>query len=151
MVSDIDCFLSVAQACSGIIGTFTIVSPFYLRTPHKLTSAASAPGDTPTRTHHLATYGPNVTYDDFLGNWTASKWNPDDWTDLFADSGAKYFVLVTKHHDGVVLFDTNSTDRNSVKLGPKRDFLKELFDSAKSRHPELHRGVRVYYLHKQPF
>lgn len=87
-----------------------------------------------------------MTYDDFLGNWTASKWNPDDWTDLFADIGAKYFVLVTKHHDGIVLFDTNSTDRNTVKLGPKRNFVKELFDSAKSRHPELRRGVCVRHL-----
>jgi hypothetical protein len=107
---------------------------------------SAATDDNPTRKHHLATYGRNVTYDDFFANWTASAWNPDDWTDLFADSGAKYFVLVTKHHDGVVLFDTNSTDRTSVKLGPKRNFLKELFESAKNRHPELHRGVRTFSL-----
>lgn len=101
----------------------------------------AANASSPIWSHHLETYGANFTYEDFFANWTAKSWNPDDWTDLFADSGAKYFVLVTKHHDGVVMFDTKSTDRNSVKLGPKRNFLKELFASAKSRHPELHRGV----------
>jgi alpha-L-fucosidase len=102
----------------------------------------SAPNsDSPTWIRHRELYGENFTYDDFLANWTASLWNPDDWTDFFAGTGAKYFVFVTKHHDGIVLFDTNSTDRTTVKLGPKRNFLAELFASAKSRHPEMRRGV----------
>ncbi|KAK7691888.1 hypothetical protein QCA50_005293 [Cerrena zonata] len=97
-----------------------------------------------TWVHHLETYGPNVTYDDFIANFTASKWNADDWTDFFADAGAKYFVFVTKHHDGYALFDTgNSSHRNSVLLSPKRNVLTELWDSAKNRHPELYRGA--YY------
>ena len=53
--------------------------------------------------HHLNTYGPDVVYDDFIANFTASKWSPDDWVDFFVDAGAKYFVLVTKHHDGFAL------------------------------------------------
>ncbi|THG97827.1 hypothetical protein EW026_g4244 [Hermanssonia centrifuga] len=57
----------------------------------------------PTWTHHLQTYGPDVVYDDFIANWTASAWSPNDWTDLFSNAGAKYFVLVTKHHDGFAL------------------------------------------------
>ncbi|KAJ3553679.1 hypothetical protein NM688_g3482 [Phlebia brevispora] len=96
----------------------------------------------PTWVHHLELYGPDVVYDDFIANWTAANWNPDNWTDLFHDAGAKYFVLVTKHHDGFALFDTgNSTHRNAVLLGPKRNILQDLFESAKTRHPELHRGT----------
>ncbi|KAI0319261.1 glycoside hydrolase family 29 protein [Amylostereum chailletii] len=96
----------------------------------------------PTWQHHLDTYGPNVVYDDFIANFTASAWNPDDWVDLFVNAGAKYFVLVTKHHDGFALFDTkNSSNRNSLLLGPKRDFVKELLDSSKARHPDLRRGT----------
>jgi alpha-L-fucosidase len=81
--------------------------------------------------------------------------------ELFADAGAKYFVFVTvrriiyscrsghqrtfqKHHDGFALFDTkSSTHRSSYHLGPKRDFLRELFDAAKEEQPLLHRGT--YY------
>ncbi|KAH7883390.1 glycoside hydrolase family 29 protein [Phlebopus sp. FC_14] len=95
-----------------------------------------------TWVHHLNTYGPNVVYDDFIANFTASKWNASAWLDLFDEAGAKYFVFVTKHHDGYGLFDTkNTTHRSSVHLYPYRDFLKELMDTAKAEKPSLHRGT----------
>jgi alpha-L-fucosidase len=83
-------------------------------------------------------------YDDFFAKFTGSKFNASGWVDLFDNAGAKYFVFVTKHHDGYGLFDTkNTTNRNSVHLGPKRDFLAELFAAAKKEKPEMHRGT--YY------
>ncbi|KAG0703338.1 glycoside hydrolase family 29 protein [Suillus ampliporus] len=91
--------------------------------------------NSPTWVHHLDTYGKDVVYDDFIANFTASTWNP---------TGAKYFVIVTKHHDGYGLFDTkNTTHRSSVYLNPHRDFVKELMDTAKSDYPDIHRGT--YY------
>ncbi|KAF9075445.1 glycoside hydrolase family 29 protein [Rhodocollybia butyracea] len=98
----------------------------------------------PTWVHHLETYGPNIIYDDFISNFTASKFNASAWVDLFDRAGAKYFVQVTKHHDGFALFDTgNTTRRSSVNFGPKRNLLKELFDTAAIEKPNLHRGT--YY------
>ncbi|MEM1059318.1 MAG: alpha-L-fucosidase [Verrucomicrobiota bacterium] len=50
-----------------------------------------------------------VSYDDYLTqmkDFTASRFDPDAWADLFAASGAKYAVLTTKHHDGVALWPT---------------------------------------------
>ncbi|KAK0448928.1 glycoside hydrolase family 29 protein, partial [Desarmillaria tabescens] len=100
--------------------------------------------DNPTWSHHLQTYGTDVVYDDFIANFTASKFNASEWLDLFDNAGAKYFVLVTKHHDGFSLFDTgNSTHRSSVYLGPKRDFVAELLDTAKKEKPDMYRGT--YY------
>ncbi|KIJ11300.1 glycoside hydrolase family 29 protein [Paxillus involutus ATCC 200175] len=97
-----------------------------------------------TWVHHLDTYGPDVVYDDFIANFTASKWNASAWLDLFDEAGAKYFVIVTKHHDGYSLFDTkNTTHRSSVYLHPYRDFVKELMETAKAEKPNLHRGT--YY------
>ncbi|KAG2123005.1 glycoside hydrolase family 29 protein [Suillus cothurnatus] len=94
--------------------------------------------------HHLDTYGKDVVYDDFIANFTASTWNPNAWLDLFTEAGAKYFVIVTKHHDGYGLFDTkNTTHRSSVYLNPHRDLVKELMDTAKSDYPDIHRGT--YY------
>lgn len=102
----------------------------------------------------------DVVYDDFFANFTGSKFNASKWLDLFDNAGAKYFVFVTvsglntanfglpnilivqKHHDGYALFDTkNTTNRNSVQLGPKRDFLAELFATAKKEKPDMHRGT----------
>ncbi|KAF8177465.1 glycoside hydrolase family 29 protein [Mycena galopus ATCC 62051] len=98
----------------------------------------------PTWVHHLDTYGPNVSYDDFIANFTASTFNASSWVSLFEGAGARYFVLVTKHHDGFSLFDTgNTTHRSSVYLGPKRDLVAELLDTAKTQAPNLHRGT--YY------
>lgn len=72
----------------------------------------------------------------------ARQWDAKAWVDLFADSGAQYFVLTTKHHDGFAMFDTkDTTHRNSLHYGPKRDVLKELFDAAKKYQPHLHRGT----------
>ncbi|KAF8189948.1 glycoside hydrolase family 29 protein [Mycena galopus ATCC 62051] len=98
----------------------------------------------PTWEHHLETYGKNVIYDDFIPDFTASKFNASAWLDLFDRAGAKYFVLVTKHHDGFALFDTgNTTHRNSVQLGPGRDLVAELLQTAKAEKPDIHRGT--YY------
>ncbi|KAF9262562.1 glycoside hydrolase family 29 protein [Marasmius fiardii PR-910] len=98
----------------------------------------------PTFKHHLETFGENVVYDNFIANFTASKWNASEWLDLFDRAGAKYFVLVTKHHDGYALFDTgNSTHRSSFYTGPKRDFVAELFETAAKKKPNIHRGT--YY------
>ncbi|CAG8949483.1 hypothetical protein HYFRA_00007713 [Hymenoscyphus fraxineus] len=92
--------------------------------------------------YHLRTYGPDVVYDDFFSNFTAENWDAKSWVDLFADAGAQYFVLTTKHHDGFALFDTeDTTHRNSLHYGPKRDILKELFDAAKRYQPQLKRGT----------
>ncbi|EPQ55247.1 glycoside hydrolase [Gloeophyllum trabeum ATCC 11539] len=92
--------------------------------------------------HHLDTYGPDVVYDDFIANFTASKFNASAWLDLFDNAGAKYFVLVSKHHDGFALFDTGNTSaRNSINLGPRRDLVAELFDVASQEKPWMHKGT----------
>ncbi|KAG6332762.1 hypothetical protein ID866_6327 [Astraeus odoratus] len=94
--------------------------------------------------HHLETHGEHVLYDDFIEGFTASAWDPSDWLNLIDEAGAKYFVFVTKHHDGYGLFDTkNTTHRGSVYLPPYRDFLKELMEVAKAEKPHIHRGT--YY------
>ncbi|MEV0589033.1 alpha-L-fucosidase [Nonomuraea sp. NPDC050310] len=83
----------------------------------------------PTFRHHSETYGPGVVYDDFLRQWKGEKFDPRAWLSLFKAGGAKYYTLVTKHHDGVALWDTATSDRNSVKYGPGRDIVKELVET----------------------
>jgi alpha-L-fucosidase len=80
----------------------------------------------PQHKYHLDTYGPDVVYDDFIPQFTAENWDPADWIDLIKSAGAKYWVLTTKHHDGFALWPSSSTNRNSVKLGPKRDLVGDL-------------------------
>ncbi|KAF3765619.1 family 29 glycoside hydrolase [Cryphonectria parasitica EP155] len=92
--------------------------------------------------YRLETFGPDWDYDDGFVSFTASAWDPKEWVDLFADAGAKYFVLTTKHHDGLALFDTGSTsNRSSLHYGPGRDIVQELFDASAEYQPSLKRGT----------
>jgi alpha-L-fucosidase len=97
----------------------------------------------PTYDYHRQTYGEDFDYDDFIPRFTAARFDPRDWLRLFQRAGARYFVLTSKHHEGFCLFDTAYTDRNAVRLGPKRDLVGELFAAAKAVAPGLHRGL--YY------
>src|SRR5919108_16269 len=102
----------------------------------------SHPG-TPTFERHREVYGEDFPYDRFIEQWKAERFDPDAWLRLFKEGGAKYFVQVSKHHDGVALFDTATTGRDTVELGPHRDFVRELFDAAERGHYGLKRGL--YY------
>jgi alpha-L-fucosidase len=97
----------------------------------------------PTQQHHRDVYGEEFPYDRFIEQWKAERFDPDAWLRLFVEGGAKYFVLVSKHHDGVALFDTATTGRDTVELGPRRDFVRELFDAADRGDYGLKRGL--YY------
>lgn len=69
-------------------------------------------------------YLPHEEYMTQLDEFTASKFDPKEWADLIADSGAQYAVITTKHHDGVALWDTKAGDLSTVKSTPaKRDLL----------------------------
>ena len=58
----------------------------------------------PAAAHHLAEYG-GAPYEDFLDAWTADRYDPAEWARLFRAAGADYVIPVTKHHDGVTLWD----------------------------------------------
>ncbi|MGW1876447.1 alpha-L-fucosidase [Streptomyces sp. NPDC001975] len=95
----------------------------------------------PTYAYHRDTYGEDFAYDDFIPRFTAEKFDPRAWVELFRDAGAQYHVLTSKHHEGFALWDTKLSDRNAVKMGPKRDLVKELFEASRRYAPELHRGL----------
>lgn len=65
--------------------------------------------------------------------FTASNYNPQEWVDLIKESGAKYTVITTKHHDGFALWDTKAGDVSAVKNSPaKRDVLAPFADAVKN-------------------
>lgn len=43
-----------------------------------------------------------------LNGFSASKFDPEYWAKLIKESGAKYSVITTKHHDGVSLWDSKA-------------------------------------------
>ncbi|XP_002135114.3 putative alpha-L-fucosidase [Drosophila pseudoobscura] len=72
-------------------------------------------------------YKPDFTYQEFADEFTAELFNATQWALLFKDSGARYVVLTSKHHDGFTLWPSkHSFSWNSMDVGPKRDIVKEL-------------------------
>jgi len=49
-----------------------------------------------------------------------TQFDPDQWMQAIRDSGAKYVVLVAKHHDGFCLWPTAQTDY-SIKKSPWKE------------------------------
>ena len=81
---------------------------------------------------HAKQYGESFRYQDFADQFRAELWDPDEWAKLFKRSGAKYVVMVSKHHDGYALWPSKLASQtrgypwNSVDTGPRRDLCGEL-------------------------
>ena len=56
-----------------------------------------------------------------------------EWAKLAKNSGMKYMVMTTKHHEGYCLWDTAQTDYNSAKTGPGRDLVVEYVDACRAQ------------------
>ncbi len=77
----------------------------------------------------------------YVNNFKAENFNPREWAKLAKEFGAQYIVFTTRHHDGFSLWDTKVSDYNSVKMGPKKDLVREFVDAVRAE------GLRVgfYY------
>ena len=81
--------------------------------------------------YHINNFGKDFTYYRFGEMFKAELYDPEAWADLFVESGAKYIVLTSKHHDGYCLWpNAEANDRgfpwNSMEMGSHRDLLGEL-------------------------
>lgn len=69
-----------------------------------------------------------TSYSDYYNQtkgFSAKNYNPKQWVDLIKNSGAKYAVITSKHHDGIALWNTTadkglSTTKNTLA---RRDVL----------------------------
>ncbi|HTE09814.1 MAG TPA: alpha-L-fucosidase, partial [Chitinophagaceae bacterium] len=102
--------------------------------------------DTARIAFHKKKFG-DLTYYQLADQFKAELFNPDEWAKVFEQSGAKYIVLTSKHHDGFTLWPSKEANRdwgfpwNAVEVGPKRDLIKDLF--AAVRKTSVHAGM--YY------
>ncbi len=88
---------------------------------------------------HARNYGAGFEFKDFAPMFRLELWNPDDWADLVARSGAKYIVFTTKHHCGYTLWPNAQAEKaygesyNPLKVGPKRDVVGEVVTAFRKR------------------
>jgi alpha-L-fucosidase len=78
--------------------------------------------------YHAKTYGENFRYEQFapMFNEQIKQWNPSAWAELFAKAGARYVVLVSKHHDGFLMWNSKHPSPCNANWQASRDIAGEL-------------------------
>lgn len=94
--------------------------------PHNMYRPGNGKGD--QAAYHEKTFGPasQFGYKDFIPMFTAEKFDPDEWAQLFKASGARFAGPVAEHHDGFSMWNSKVNKWNSMRMGPKRDVTGEL-------------------------
>jgi alpha-L-fucosidase len=104
-------------------------------------NAIKIPGS-PSADFHRANYG-DQPYESFQAPFLGGlkDWDPAAWAESFRDAGARYVVMVTKHHDGFCLWPSDIENPNRAGWNSGRDLVGELAASVRAA------GMRfgVYY------
>jgi len=99
----------------------------------------------PTQAYHREHYGATYDYYNFATAFNAQikKWNPEKWSTIFQQAGAKYVVLTSKHHDGFTLWPSATPNPSlpADRQHASRDLVGEL--AAALRKQDLRLGL--YY------
>ncbi len=80
-------------------------------------------------------------YEKLAATWKPKERPAREWAALAKQSGMKYMVMTTKHHEGFCLWDTQQTSYNAVQHGPGRDLVAEYVDACR----EFGLRVGFYY------
>jgi len=86
-----------------------------------------------------------IPYDEYMKQgegFTAKNYDPKAWAKLIKESGAKYTVITSKHHDGMALWNSKQSDLNVVKsTKAKRDLLTPFTEAVRDEGLKL----GIYY------
>jgi alpha-L-fucosidase len=101
--------------------------------------------ETGTWAYHQKQFGADYPYQNFALQFRAQLFDPDQWARVFADSGAKYVVLTSKHHEGFALWPSKEASAtwgrpwNATEIGPQRNLAGDLGDAVRRK------GLRMGY------
>ncbi|MBA7658401.1 hypothetical protein ES703_66352 [subsurface metagenome] len=85
--------------------------------------------------YHVETYGPpsKFGYKDFIPMFKAEKFDAEEWAELFKKAGAQFAGPVGEHHDGFCMWDSQLTDWNAMRMGPKKNVVGELENAIRAQ------------------
>ncbi len=93
--------------------------------------------------YHREHYGdePLAAFTEEFKRTVEERFDPQAWAEEFAAAGARYVVLVTKHHDGFCLWPTQVPHPKRAHWHTQRDAVGELASAVRQR------GIRfgIYY------
>ncbi len=91
--------------------------------------------ETATRAFHNRRFKRSYPYERLADRFNddIKKWDPADWAELFAEVGARYVVLVAKHHDGFLLWPSDYKPKPEGYVAG-RDIVGELGEAVRARN-----------------
>uniref|UniRef100_A0A5S6QCI3 Putative alpha-L-fucosidase n=1 Tax=Trichuris muris TaxID=70415 RepID=A0A5S6QCI3_TRIMR len=85
-------------------------------------------------------YKPDFEYADFASMFTCELFDSGRFAKVVRASGARYFVLTSKHHEGYAMWPSKyAWNWNSMDVGPHRDIVGELEQAF--RHENIRFGL----------
>jgi len=89
--------------------------------------------------YHKEKYGDldKVGYTDLVKQFTAPKFDADNWAGVMANAGAKFAGISVVHHDGFLLWDSKVSRWNAKEMGPKRDIYGEIAEAVRDNDMKL--------------
>jgi alpha-L-fucosidase len=89
---------------------------------------------------HSETFGADFQYQSFANDFKAEMFEPEQWAKVLRESGARYVVLTSKHHEGFTLWPSKQAwNWNAVDIGPHRDLAGDLINAVRKE------GLRMGY------
>jgi len=85
---------------------------------------------------------PVAEYEKYANQFNPVKFNAEQWVQIAKNTGMKYIVITSKHHDGFCLWDSKVSKYDIMDTAPfNRDILKELSVACKKH------GIRLCFYH----
>tara|TARA_B100001146_G_C16195627_1_gene441506 strand:- start:525 stop:1871 length:1347 start_codon:yes stop_codon:yes gene_type:complete len=90
-------------------------------------------------------YNGYISHNDYVKQtkgFAAKNYHPEEWVELIKNSGAKYTVITSKHHEGFALWNSKYGDFNSVEsAAAKKDVLTPFVEEVRKEGLKL----GIYY------
>ncbi|XP_022080627.1 alpha-L-fucosidase-like [Acanthaster planci] len=87
-------------------------------------------------------YPPDFTYADFAKEFRTELFNASHFAEIVEASGARYYVLTTKHHEGYTMWPSRySWNWNAMDVGPKRDLVGEIATAIRTLKTKVYFGL----------
>lgn len=92
--------------------------------------------DLDTYQFHRRTFGKQEEfgYKDFIPQFTAEKFDADEWAELFRKAGARFAGPVAEHHDGFSMWDSQVNHWNAANMGPKVDVVDAMAKAVRNNN-----------------
>ncbi len=87
---------------------------------------------------------PMEEYDNLYKRFDAPKFDAREWAQIVKESGARYVIFLTRHHDGFSMFDTAVSDYKVTNSPLKRDVTAELAKALRDA------GIKIFWYYSQP-